>query len=134
MAFELDMMEKTPQILFDLNEGDFSFTGVLMPEDAFGFFDPLFGYIKVYFKNPKPETKLEVSLEYFNTSSSRFLYRFMKEFADNQSDKTNITIIWKYEIDDEDMEEVGKEFKLLFDQITFEMVSIERPRIFEILG
>ena len=134
MAFELDMMEKTPQILFDLNEGDFSFTGVLMPEDALGFFEPLFGYIKVYFQNPKPETKLEVSLEYFNTSSSRFLYRFMKEFADNQSEKTNITIVWKYEIDDEDMEEVGNEFKLLFDQIAFEMVTIDRPRIFEIMG
>ena len=134
MAFELDMMEKTPQILFDLNEGDFSFTGVLMPEDALGFFEPLFGYIKVYFQNPNPETKLEVSLEYFNTSSSRLLYRFMKEFADNQSEKTNITIIWKYEIDDEDMEEVGKEFKLLFDHIAFEMVTIDRPRIFEIMG
>ena len=134
MAFELDMMEKTPQILFDLDEGDFSFTGVLMPEDAFGFFAPLFGYIEVYFQNPKPETKLEVSLEYFNTSSSRLLYRFMKEFADNQSEKTNITIVWKYEIDDEDMEEVGKEFKLLFDQIAFEMVTIDRPRIFEIMG
>ena len=98
------------------------------------FLSRLFGYIKVYFQNPKPETKLEVSLEYFNTSSSRLLYRFMKEFADNQSEKTNITIVWKYEIDDEDMEEVGNEFKLLFDQIAFEMVTIDRPRIFEIMG
>ena len=49
MAFELDMMEKTPQILFDLNEGDFSFTGVLMPEDAFGFFEPLVWIYKSIF-------------------------------------------------------------------------------------
>ena len=134
MAFELDMMEKTPQILFDIDKGHFSINGVMMPEDARGFFEPLFGYIKIYFQSPKPETKLEISLEYFNTSSSRLLYHFMKEFSNNQSDKTNITIIWKYEIDDEDMEEVGKEFKLLFDKVAFEMVTTERPRIFEIMG
>ena len=134
MAFELDMTEVTPQILFDVNEGDFSFTGVLMPEDAFDFFAPLFDYIKIYFENPKPETKLEVNLEYFNTFSSRILYRFMKEFVNNQSEKTNITIVWKYESDDEDMEEVGEEFKSLFNQVTFQMVTIERPRMFEIMG
>ena len=134
MAFQLDMTEVTPQILFEENEGNFSFIGVLMPEDAFGFFAPLFDYIKVYFKNPKPETKLEINLEYFNTSSSRILYQLMKEFAHNQSEKTNITIVWKYESDDEDMEEVGKEFTLLFEQVTFQMVTIERPRMFEVMG
>ena len=134
MAFELDMTEVTPQILFDVNKGDFSFTGILMPEDAFGFFAPLFDCIKIYFENPKPETKLEVNLEYFNTFSSRILYRFMKEFVNNQSEKTNITIVWKYESDDEDMEEVGEEFKSLFNQVTFQMVTIERPRMFEVMG
>ena len=134
MAFELDMTEVTPQILFDVNEGDFSFTGVLMPEDALSFFTPLFGYIKKYFEKPKPETKLEINLEYFNTYSSRILYQFMKEFVNNQSEKTNITIVWKYESDDEDMEQIGDEFKLLFEQVTFQMLTIERPRMFEIMG
>jgi hypothetical protein len=134
MAFELDMTEVTPQIWFEANEGNFSFTGVLMPEDAFGFFAPLFGYINKYFENPQPETKLEVNLEYFNTSSSRILHQFMKQFTDNQSENTNITIVWKYEADDQEMEEVGEEFKLLFNQITFEMVTIERPRMFEVMG
>jgi len=134
MAFELDMTEKTPQVLFDTEKGDFLFTGIMMPEDAVGFFEPLFGYIKIYFENPCPETKLEVNLEYFNTSSSRMLYQFMKEFADNQSDKSNVTIVWKYEVDDEDMEEAGEEFKLLFDNIHFSMETIERPRVFEVMG
>jgi hypothetical protein len=134
MAFELDMTQKTPQILFDVDKGNFSFTGILMPIDAVGFFKPLFRYIKIYFENPNIETKLEVSLEYFNTSSSRLLYKFMKEFSENQSEKTNIVIVWKYEIDDEYMQEAGEEYKLLFDKITFELVTIERPRIFEIMG
>lgn len=134
MAFELDMTQKTPQILFDVDKGNFSFTGILMPIDAVGFFKPLFQYIKIYFENPNIETKLEVSLEYFNTSSSRLLYKFMKEFSENQSEKTNIVIVWKYEIDDEYMQEAGEEYKLLFDKITFELVTIERPRIFEIMG
>ena len=58
----------------------------------------------------------------------------MKTFSDNQSDKTNVTIVWKYEADDEDMEEAGEEFKLLFEQIQFDMVTVERPRVFEVMG
>ena len=134
MAFELDMTEKTPQVLFDGEKGDFLFNGIMMPEDSVGFFDPLFGYIKMYFEDPHPTTRLEVNLEYFNTSSSRMLYQFMKTFSDNQSDKTNVTIVWKYEADDEDMEEAGEEFKLLFEQIQFDMVTVERPRVFEVMG
>jgi len=134
MAFELDMTEKTPTVLFDTEKGDFLFTGIMMPEDAVGFFEPLFSYIKIYFENPRPETRLEVNLEYFNTSSSRMLYQFMKEFADSHSEKNNVTIVWKYESDDEDMEEAGEEFRLLFDQIQFDMITIERPRVFEVMG
>jgi|TARA_B110000495_G_C22590000_1_gene353670 hypothetical protein len=61
-------------------------------------------------------------------------YQLSKEFAINQSEKTNITIVWKYEIYDQDMEEAGEEFKLFYDQITFEIETIERPRVFEVLG
>lgn len=134
MAFEMDMTEKTPTVLFDTDKGEFSFRGIMMPEDAVEFFQPLFKYAKVYFDNPVPETFLEVDLEYFNTSSSRMLYQFIKEFSDSATNKTKVTVTWKYEEDDPDMEEAGLEFAMLFKDIKFEMIVVERPKIYEIMG
>jgi len=134
MAFELDMTEKTPQVLFDTDKGEFSFTGILMPEDAMRFFKPLFEYVEVYFKNPAATTTLTIDLEYFNTAASRLIFQFMKRFSDLSSDKTAVKIQWKYEEDDPDMEEAGEEFSLLFTNVEFEMITVKRPRVFEIMG
>lgn len=135
MAFELNMTEKTPEVLFDAEKGLFRFKGVIFPEDAAKFFDPLFKYVEVYFAEAKENTTLEIDLEYFNTSSSRMLFQFMKLFSDNGvGGASNVTIKWYYEADDPDMEEAGEEFSAMFDSVNFEMIIVKRPKIFELLN
>ncbi len=135
MAFELNMTEKTPEVFFDSEEGRFIFRGIIMPENAMEFFKPLFNYATSYLKEPLAETTVEIDLEYFNTSASRMLYQFMKSFADAANYKTTqVTMKWMYEDDDPDMEEAGEEFKLLFEGVDFQLVKIDRPKIYKIVN
>ena len=80
------------------------------------------------------EAVFKFNLIYFNTASSKMILDIFMAIEGMVEDGKNVSVEWIYDEDDEDMEEVGNEFKLLFDQIAFEMVTIDRPRIFEIMG
>jgi hypothetical protein len=42
------------------------------------------------------------------------------------SDKTELNVKWFFENDDEDMEEAGDEFKVLFKDIEFNVIGVEQ--------
>lgn len=135
MAFELNMTEKTPEVLFDSENGIFRFNGVIFPEDSTKFFEPLFKYVDFYFKEPCAETTLEIDLEYFNTSASRLLFQMIKVFSDhNDAGKSHVKIKWMYEADDPDMKEAGEEYAAMFNKVEFELIVVERPKIFELMN
>lgn len=118
MAFLVEKTNKTPEISFDLNKGTFNIYGALFPENSERFFKPLFTYAKEYLQNPNKETKLDVFIYYINTSSSKQLYEFIKLFNDNK-EKTEITVNWIYDEDDDDMLETGEEFDSFFKDLNF---------------
>ena len=135
MAFELNMTEKTPEVLFDSEKGFFKFNGVIYPEDATTFFYPLFKYVEAYFNNACAETTLEIDLEYFNTSASRQLFQLIKLFADmSDKGKSHVKVKWMYEADDPDMLEAGEEYASMFTSLEFELIEIERPKVFELMN
>lgn len=121
MTFEIEKTQKTPEIFFDSSKGIFTIQGAVFPENSAKFFDPIFQYAKDYLANPKAETTLELYIIYFNTSSSKQVYEFIKMF-DAARTKTKITINWLFDEDDEDMEETGEEFKNFFSEISFNFI------------
>ena len=59
---------------------------------------------------------VEVDLEYFNTSTSNILLDIFKHLSRvGQSKK--VSIVWVYEEDDLDMEEVGEDYKLMVGEL-----------------
>ncbi len=95
---------KTPRI-FELN-GDLYVWGVIIPENPLEIFAKL-NKCLTDMTDKNENLKIRFSLGYFNTSSARFLYNFFKKL----SEKQNVTIVWHYESDDEDIYESGKEFE-----------------------
>ena len=56
----------------------------------------------------------------FNTSSARMLYQIFSLFNNAAASKDmGVNIVWKYESDDMDMIESGKDFDLMFENIQF---------------
>lgn len=124
MAFEIEKTQKTPEIFFDSDKGIFKIHGAIFPENSAKFFAPLFNYAKEYLKSPNPETTLELFIIYFNTSSSKQVYEFIKLF-DSAKELTKVNVNWLYDEDDEDIEETGEEYNNFFTDLPFNLIPQE---------
>ena len=78
-------------------------------------------WIGSYGDGAKDTTEVNVQLEYFNTSSSKCILDVFKKL-ESIIGKTNITINWHYEEDDEDMLEAGEDYQAIIN-IPFKMME-----------
>ena len=103
---------KTPQIEFDAEKGTLRISGKSIPENTAEFYKPVYDWLNEYSAHPAAKTELRIELEYFNTSSSKCLLDIFRklEFM-SKSGTQNISVVWLYEEEDEDMLEAGEDYK-----------------------
>ena len=115
---------KTPEINFNPQTGDFQISGISIPEDSIGFYNPVISWLKDYIKNPYSETVLSFKLAYVNTSSLQALYDiiFLLDEIHNKSSK--VLVKWHYLGEDIDMKEVGEDLQEALT-IDFSFIEVE---------
>ena len=104
---KIEGTKRTPFVHLDLENDILEMEGRSMPEDAVGFFQPIIDWFREYAKSPKENTVLKVTLEYFNTSSSKNLLEIFKSMKDAGNGNN---VDWHYDWEDEDMQEAGEDF------------------------
>lgn len=115
----------TPSILLDPVQGLIELRGKSIPENSFEFYEPLYNWLSEYSENPKEVTTVNLSMEYFNTSSSKEFLKFFRKLEDLQnSGFTRFKITWYHETDDEEMLEMGESLKREVD-LPIEILAIE---------
>lgn len=115
---------KTPDIKFNAGAGTLEIAGKSIPENSFGFYQPLLAWIDSYGTEPVPKTEIKISLEYFNTSSSKCLLDMLRKLETiKKTGKSDVAVSWYYEADDEDMMEAGQDYDSLVD-LPFNIVKI----------
>lgn len=119
-AIKIVGTEDTPKVILDKGAREFELSGRSLPEDALTFYQPILKWLEEYAINPNPETNFIIKLEYFNTASSKLLLDVLTTLENVK----NVTVIWYFFEDDEDMEEAGEEFSELVE-IPFELKSME---------
>ena len=72
----------------------------------------------------KPNTIVDVKLEYFNTSSSKCILDLFKQLEKLNAGNTEVKVNWYFEEDDEDMEEAGEDYQAIID-LPFKMIEVE---------
>ena len=102
---------KTPDIFFDADHGMLEIKGRSIPENSVAFYAPVMQWLSDYEKKPSPETQLIVKLEYFNTSSSKCLIDIFRKLEKLHQKDNSVTVVWYYEVVDEDMKESGEDFR-----------------------
>ena len=120
LIIESDLL--TPRIVLNPDESKFEISEKSLPEDALAFYLPIIKWLEEYGKSPNPETNFEFKLEYFNTASSRMLYKLFSVLKEI-SEKSNVTIKWSYKQDDTDMLASGKRYDQLINT-PFEFIEI----------
>ncbi len=122
-TIELSPTDELPYVKFDPQTGYLEISGRSFPADVNKFYGPLLSWVKEYSKHPLCPTTFKCNIEYFNTSSQKFLAEILKEL--NRIHKTNsgVKVEWLYNSDDEDLMTIGKEFEKFLD-LKFDYKSI----------
>lgn len=115
---------KTPTVNFDSSEGVVEIKGRSIPENSIEFYNPLVDWLEKYLSNPAGLTKVNIQLEYFNTSSSKCILDVFKKLEAIYKSGNDVVINWYYEEDDEDMLEAGEDYQSII-KIPFKMIETE---------
>lgn len=122
-SINIEGTPKTPSVKFNAETGVLEIAGRSIPENAVEFYKPLVDWIENYGSAAQSKTEVNIRLEYFNTSSSKCILDVFKKL-ESVNGKTEITINWYFEEDDEDMLEAGEDYEAIIN-IPFKMVEIE---------
>jgi len=112
-ALYIEGTDETPTVIMDAEKNIFSIEGRCIPEDSTDLFAPVMAWMNAYAKAPKPDTKVEIKLLYFNSASSKAMWEFFSLLRKLQN--TNPKVEWHYHDDDDEMRDAGEEFASFFN-------------------
>ncbi len=116
--------EDTPEVYFDVQAGRFRITGRSLPENAYVFYRPILEYVSNFLGiNKKSPVEMEFKMDYFNSSSGRFIFELLTMIEESKFGKTDFRVIWNVDVDDELMIEKGEELQSLLD-LSFEIKKL----------
>jgi len=113
----------TPKIVLDPANNVFELSYRSLPENANGFYEPVFQWFDEYTKNPDDEMIFKFNLEYFNTASAKQIAKILL-LLEKLSQQIKVKIIWNYKKDDTDMLSSGKRYSKLL-KVDFELIEVE---------
>jgi len=118
----------SPEVHFDPDNNRFEIRGESRPSNVYAFYDELIRWVdeySVYLSGPHERediVEFNLDLNYFNSSSARYILDFCKKVAVLRSKRENVKVRWHYEADDIDILEAGKEMSRMA-KIPFEYVE-----------
>lgn len=121
---KIEGTRQTPEIDFDAASGILKLDGRSIPENTFEFFTPVLNWLDEYTSNTPEKTVAKINLEYFNTSSSKYILEILKRLKVILNDGKDVLVEWYYEEDDEEMMETGEDYEDV-SGLPFEIISFE---------
>jgi len=108
----LQETDNTPKVVFEPEKNIFEFSGSSHPENPAKFFNPILTWVEEYAKKPNKETNISFKLDYFNSSTAKYLlniiWAFEKIIKANPDNKVNI--LWYYKEEDLDAYASGERY------------------------
>lgn len=115
--------ESTPEILFSPKDNIFLIRGLSSPEDVRELYYPVIEWIKAFINEtiqegnkiytPTNPFKFQSDLEYFNSSSAKFIYDIFSELKKLPPHGIPMVVEWYHDEEDIDMKEAGIDISLL---------------------
>ena len=106
-TIHLQSTEKTPEVLLDPS-GLIRITGRSIHEDPDKYFAPLTEWIEEYCQHPQDITRVEIAMEYFNSSSAKYILNMLQMLTGLLDKGLQVQINWVYEEGDDDILERGQ--------------------------
>ena len=122
---KIEATDRTPEINFDFGAGKLSIKGESYPEDVTAFYGPVMEQLDAHLESMESGS-LEVDFElvYFNSSSAKIFMGLFDTLDETASEGNKITINWRFDEDDDTMEELGEEFAEDLEHAAFNMIKV----------
>jgi hypothetical protein len=114
--------EDTPTVTLDKDRDLMEISGRSLPEDVASFYEPILNWLDEYAQSPNDKTVFNFKLVYFNTASSKLLLDILMKLEEMYEAGKDVTVVWHYPEEDEDMQEAGEEYADIVD-VPFQQVS-----------
>lgn len=116
---------KSPQVDFNNLTGELILFGKSIPENAAKVYEPLLQWISAYVKSPLQTTNFRLNLEYYNTATSIWIAKLIKELSRISRQDSILFIHVYFDQDDFDSMDIEE----LKDMVFSLMGQIEEPRV-----
>lgn len=127
----IEPTEFSPRVVLDASKSKYEISGESRPENPAKFFHPILKWLEQYqsvlffqktnYKD-NPEIAFEFKLEYFNSTSAKYIFDVIKVLNNYFVEGYNAKIKWHYDERDEDMMEAGQELEKLV-KVPFEFIG-----------
>ncbi len=108
---KIEATERSPEIDFDFNSSRFAIRGESYPEDVSEFYGDVIDQFDGFVSSlEKAEVTFDFELIYFNSSTAKVLMGLFDQLDKVAGNGNKVVINWRYEEDDDNMEELGEEF------------------------
>ena len=114
--------KNSPSVSFDTKTGVLNIAGRSLIDNTNDFYKPIIDKITEYTGQPQKETIVNIRIDYFNTTSSKYMYDLLCKL-ETISKITDISINWYYEKDDEDIRDLGQHLQNLLD-VPFNIIEV----------
>ena len=106
--------KEMPTVNFNTN-GILEISGHSYPENATRIYEPLLQFVR---ELNAEKVQLTINLEYFNTSTTKYL-QFMFKELDKNNNVEEAEVVWCYDTDDDEVLEQGEMFEDYVDKCQF---------------
>ncbi len=99
----IDPTKTTFGIYFDSKKGNLEIFGNSYPNNPIEFFKPILNWIKEFTKTRNDPITLRFNVNYYNTSSSNYIYKMLEMIESYKKNGNKTEIIYLYYEGEEDM-------------------------------
>lgn len=119
----IEPTKTTFSVNFDFSQGVLKFSGNSYPENAYEFFQPLIDKLKVFLKDFRKSVKVVFVVNYFNTSSSKYMFKIMELIDQHKRKGNDVEVLWHFIPGEEDMLETWSDLMNELD-LSFEIINV----------
>lgn len=129
----IEATENSPKVDFNTANNIFEISGYSRPENPAKFYDYLIQWVEHYGEelswkkaNQKMQDRiiLKVKLEYYNSTSSKYILILLDKFNSIQKNYViPVDINWYYDEQDEGMKESGEEYAKMLPNAKFHLIA-----------
>ena len=121
-ALFIESTQDTPSIILNKETNTFIIAERSYPEDAFEFYGPILKWVEKYKESPNENTVFDFKLDYFNTTSSKQIFKIMLILEEISKSK-KMLIRWHYKATDKEMYTHGEIFSKIITA-PFEIIEL----------